>query len=315
MNIEDQNQPPRNDENEPGTKLFSTLSPITTAIFALFGIFFLYQIGGALLTLLIFGFDFEKANITAVRLLTMGGQLMLILLPTLIFARAVYHENTSYILRMRFPNIKEIGAFVIGLILLTPMLQSLINIQNYLLQSLASASPFVKNITSILDRIDKLIDQTYGNLLKSNSFFESSFIVFMVAVVPAICEETLFRGLVQKSFEQKLTPGWSIFITSFFFGMYHFNPYGLVALIALGIYFGYAAYKSDSIFVSMALHFTNNFLTVTAFFVLGNDELINSTPTSNIHLLPQVLAFILFALLFTSYIIFVRKNYFRLVST
>jgi len=314
MNIEDQNQIPPTEDNEPEIKPFSTMSPITTAILALFGIFLLYQFGGALLTIVILGLDLEKANVTAVRLLTMGSQVLLILLPSLIVARAVYRENTSYILRTRLPNLKEVGAFIIGLILLTPLLQSFLYMQNFTLEWLASISPFIRNITNILDQIDKLVDQTYGNLLKSTSFYESSFIVFVVAVVPAVCEETLFRGLVQKSFEQKLTPRLSIFITAFFFGMYHFNPYGLVALISLGIYFGYAAYISDSIFVSMALHFTNNFMAVMAYFLLGSDELINAAPAKNIQIAPQLMIFVLFAVLFFSYFYYLRKNYSRLIS-
>ncbi|MCB9248002.1 MAG: CPBP family intramembrane metalloprotease [Ignavibacteriales bacterium] len=49
--------------------------------------------------------------------------------------------------------------------------------------------------------------------------------------------------------------------------MYHFNPYGLIPLILLGMYFGFAVYKSDSIIVAMILHFLNNFISIVAYFI------------------------------------------------
>jgi len=306
-------QPPVEDnKQEPG--MFSTLPPLTTAFIALFGIFLLYQIGGAAITFLIFGLNFEKADVTALRLLTMGGQILFILLPTLIFARAVYHHNTTFILRMKIPKMREIGLFVIGLILLLPLLQNIMYIQNFLIQKLASSEFLFKKIVDLLDQIDKLVDQTYGNLLTAHSVFEGSFIVFVVAVIPALCEETLFRGLVQKSFEQKLGPLWSILITALFFGLYHFNPYGLIPLIALGSYFGYAAYVSDSIFVPMSLHFTNNLLSVLVFMILGDDELVNTPIARNIQITPHLISFVVLSTLFFSYILFVKKNYHKLVS-
>lgn len=313
MNEEYQNQQEPEEEKHGETKPFSTMSPISAAFIALIGIFLLYQIGGALLTIAIFGLNFEKADVNALRLLTMGGQILLMLLPTLVLARYVYRDNISIILRMRFPSFKEIRAFVFGLILLTPLLQNFLYIQNFLLQRLAAFSPFIKSIMNSLDQLDALIEKTYGNLLTSHSVFESSFIIFVVAVIPALCEETFFRGFVQKSFEQKLRPSSSILITGIFFGLYHFNPYGLVALIALGVYFGYAAYASNSIFVPMTLHFFNNFIAVLAVLILGKEELINTTATKNDDVFPQLISLIIFSILFFSFITYVKNNYHKLL--
>lgn len=314
MNEELQNQEnPNKEAPREELKPFSTISPILTAFIALFGIFILYQVGGAILTLAIFGLNIEKADVNAMRLLTTGGQILLMLLPTLIIARLVYHNNTTFMLRVKFPKPKEVGAFVIGLVILTPLLQNILYVQNYILQKLATSSILIKNLVRLMDELDKLVEKTYGNLISAHSIFEASFVIFIIAVIPALCEETLFRGLVQKSFERKLRPFWSIFITSLFFGLYHFNPYGLVALFLLGAYFGYAAYVSDSIFVTMILHFLNNLVAILAYFILGNDELINNTTTKYDHIVPQIFSLLMLATLFLSYIIFIRTNYDKIV--
>ena len=240
-------------------------------------------------------------------------QILFILLPALIFAKFVYPDVTSA-LRVKVPSIKEVSIFVVGLIILTPLLQSFLYIQNFLFIKLAESISFLQTIRSFLDELDKLVESAYGNLLEAHSFFEGSFIVIVVAVVPAVCEEVFFRGFVQKSFEQRMKPYLAIFITALFFGLYHFNPYGLISLIALGAYFGYAAYKSNSIFVSITLHFINNFLAVVAFLLIGDKDLVSSSATQNESIIQYLLTFFILALLFGLFIIYVRKNYNKLIG-
>lgn len=283
-------------------------NPVTAAFLGLAGIFILYQFGGAVLTLLIFGIDFEKADVNAVRLLTVGGQILFILLPSLLLAKFVYPDITSA-LRVKLPSRKEIIIFVGGLVLITPLLQSFLYIQNFIFIKLAESSAMINSFRNFIDEIDKMVQSTYGSLLEANSVFEASFIIFVVAVVPAVCEETFFRGFVQKSFEYKFKPVWSILLTALFFGVYHFNPYGLFALVALGVYFGFAAYMSNSIVIPMVLHFINNFFAVTAFLILGDEELINSsvTPTSDISY--HIISFIILLIIFSLFLLYVKRNY------
>jgi len=286
------------------------ITPLSAAFLGLALVFILYQFGGAILTLLIFGLDFEKADINAVRLLTMGGQILLILVPALLLSKFIYVDVTS-ILRVRFPGKKEIIVFIIGLIILTPLLQNYLYIQNYLIEKIAQSNQVIKSIKNIVDQLDKLLESTYTNLIVAHSFFEGLFIILIVAVVPALCEEVFFRGYVQSSFEHKFKPLMSAFLTAFFFGIYHFNPYGLIPLIALGTYFGFAAYMSNSIFVPMTLHFLNNFLAVTAFFAFGSEELITSKVSPTNEIVPNIISFVLLGLLFAGFVYYIKKNYYR----
>ncbi|MDQ7818102.1 MAG: CPBP family intramembrane glutamic endopeptidase [Melioribacteraceae bacterium] len=300
------------ENNQPGQieppKQDFYFNPVTAAFLGLAGIFILYQFGGAILTFLIFGLDFEKADVNSIRLLTVGGQILFILLPSLLLAKFVYPDITTA-LRVKFPSTKEILVFVGGLVLLTPLLQSFLYIQNFIFVKLAESSSIINSLRNFIDEIDKMLQSTYGSLLEAHSVFEASFIIFVVAVVPAFCEEIFFRGFVQKSFEYKFKPIWSILLTALFFGIYHFNPYGLFALIALGVYFGFAAYLSNSILIPIILHFINNFFAVTAFLILGDEELINSsvTPTSDISY--HIISFIILLLVFSMFLLYVKKNY------
>ncbi len=293
---------------EPQDEFQPAISPNAAAFIGLIGIFFLYQIGGSLLTVSIFGFDLENADVNALRLLQAAGQLMLILLPTLLLARYVYRD-VSTIIRYKIPDLKEAGLFTLGMFIIIPLLQSYLFIQTYLFEKLAESVSFINEIKTFLDRIDKLVESTYKFLLSYDNFVEIILIVFIVSIIPSICEEVLFRGYVQKSFELTKKPVWAILITSVFFGLYHFNPYGLVALVLLGIYFGYAAYKSSSILIPILLHFVNNFFTLIAYFIYGEEDLIESNISESSRIMAPIFAFILLLILFSLLIYYIRSYY------
>ena len=298
----------RDSSAAPEKQIHPLISPIAAAIIGLAGGFFLYQIVGGALTLLIFGMDMKSAPVNAVRLLTAGGQILFILLPALVFAKWFY-EDVSAIIRIKVPDWKEFAIFILGIVILTPLLQNYLYIQNYIFSYLAKISPFFQNVKITLDSLDKLIENTYGNLLSANNIPEGIFVIIIVSVVPAICEETMFRGFIQKSFEFKLKPFWAALITAVFFGLYHFNPYGLIPLIGLGLYFGFAAYTSNSIFIPMTLHFLNNFAAIILYFVFGNDELINSAVESKADLNSTIISFVLLLIVFSGVIVFIKRYY------
>jgi uncharacterized protein len=299
---EDQN----NDSS--GLKIQPKISPIGAAFIGLFGVLFLYQIVGGLLTLVIFGLDLKNAPVNGMRLLTMAGQILFILLPALVFAK-MFYEDVTEIIRFKFPKWEEIFLFVLGVVIFIPLSQYYLSIQNYFLNLWAANSPFINSAKSFLDKVDTAVGKTYGNLLSAHSALGMMLVILVVSVVPAICEEVLFRGFIQRSFEFKIKPVWAAFITAIFFGMFHIYPLELIPLIALGFFLGYAAYKSKSIFVPMTLHFFNNFVAVIFFFIYGNDDVINSSVDKNFKLGPAVIMSLGLILLFVGVIYAINKYY------
>jgi membrane protease YdiL (CAAX protease family) len=284
------------------------ISPIAAAFIGLIGGFILYQVVGGVITLLIFGMDLENAPVNAVRLMTMAGQILFILLPALLFSKWFYIDVSS-VIRTRVPSWKEFVLFGIGIIILTPLLQYFIAIQTYFVDILAANSPFINSIKTALDSLNELVEKTYSNLLTAKNIYEAILVIAVVAVVPALCEETMFRGFIQKSFELRIKPVWAALITAIFFGLYHFNPYGMIPLIILGFYFGFAAYMSNSILIPMSLHFINNFIAIMVYFLIGNEDLINSTPDKNVDLNSAVIMILSLGLIMIGWIITIRKFY------
>jgi membrane protease YdiL (CAAX protease family) len=289
-------------------------SPVAAAFIGLIAVFILYQFGGSLLTIAIFGFKLQNADVTALRLLTTAGQILFILLPALIFAKYTYVDVTK-IIRLKLPRISEIIFFSIGLVILATLLQSYLYIQNFILIKLAEAFPLIDKAKSFFDQIDNMVEEAYASLLTYHSVFEASFIIFVVAVIPAICEETFFRGFVQKSFELRYKPFISALITAVFFGIYHFHPYQIVPLVMLGLYFGFAAYKTNSIFVPMSLHFLNNFIALMMFFILGKDQISTPINVSFADLQISLVSFFGLTILFSILILYMNRYYYRVKKT
>lgn len=76
-----------------------------------------------------------------------------------------------------------------------------------------------------------------------------------------ICEEVLFRGVIQRSFE-RLGAVRSILITSFLFGLMHIDFQKLLGTFMLGALIGFIVYRTNSLFSGMFAHFTNNSIAV-----------------------------------------------------
>lgn len=81
--------------------------------------------------------------------------------------------------------------------------------------------------------------------------------IFIVAVLPGICEETMFRGYIINGFRKY--GFWAAAITSgVLFGVFHMDMFRLLPASLLGIYLGYMLLKTNSIYLTMFAHFLNN---------------------------------------------------------
>ncbi|MBX3256698.1 MAG: CPBP family intramembrane metalloprotease [Chitinophagaceae bacterium] len=102
--------------------------------------------------------------------------------------------------------------------------------------------------------------QTFGDYLVS---------LIMIAVLPAIFEETFFRGGMQTLLHRHFRSHWTaIIITSIIFSLIHFSYYGFLARVCLGIVLGLIFYYSQSIWLSILAHCFNNAIAVTQMYVL-----------------------------------------------
>jgi len=85
----------------------------------------------------------------------------------------------------------------------------------------------------------------------------------LMAVSPAVCEETLFRGPILRGLGSRLGPAAAILTTAGLFGIFHLDIYRLIPATVLGVLLGTLAEQARSIVPSMLAHFCNNAILVT----------------------------------------------------
>jgi len=96
-------------------------------------------------------------------------------------------------------------------------------------------------------------------LTSYTSFSQFLIALFVVVLLPALGEEALFRGIIQR----KLFQSWgnihvAIFVSAAIFSAIHLQFYGFLPRMLLGAVFGYLYYWSGSLWVAVFAHFINN---------------------------------------------------------
>lgn len=102
----------------------------------------------------------------------------------------------------------------------------------------------------------------------------------MIAILPAIGEELLFRGIIQRRLVEFANSRWvGILVSAALFSAIHLQFQGFIPRFALGVAFGYLLELTGSIWVPIAAHFFNNAIATTGYMLLGAgalDERIDS---------------------------------------
>ena len=94
--------------------------------------------------------------------------------------------------------------------------------------------------------------------------------ILIIAVIPALGEELLFRGVIQQLFLK-----WngkvhlSIWLTAFIFSAVHMQFLGFFPRLILGAVLGYMLVWSGSLWLPIIAHFTNNAFAVVVTYFIG----------------------------------------------
>ncbi len=130
--------------------------------------------------------------------------------------------------------------------------------------------------------------------------------LLVIGVSAAVCEEVMFRGLIQSGY-RKYGIAVSLGITSVLFGLLHRDIQKAVSTILLGALIGFIVYRTGSIYTGMVAHFTNNASAVILSFMASKmsgylyGEGLQQTQSfdfSNLPVVSVIIAFIFYAIIY-----------------
>ena len=113
--------------------------------------------------------------------------------------------------------------------------------------------------------------------------------LLVIALIPAIGEELTFRSVLQQALTKRMNVHLGVFLSAFIFSFIHFQFYGFLPRLFLGLVLGYMFYYSGSVWTSILMHFINNGTAVVVAYLdfkgLANVDWEHFGSTSNIAVL------------------------------
>jgi len=260
------------------TAAFRGMKPFPQLMFALFVMVasvLAFMIVGMLIAMPFFGMNgmMDSISVTAstpesihfLKYFQVIQSVGLFVVPPFILA-LLYHGNISeYLLIDRSaPGVSYLLAAV-SLLFIVPFI-------NYL-GALNSQMSFPESLSGIENWMRTMEDTAEGmveKFMKVESISGLLFNIFMIAVIPAIGEELMFRGVIQRILTN-LTKNkhWGIWIAAFLFSAMHMQFYGLLPRMALGAMFGYLLVWTGTMWVPILAHFVNNTMGVMGYYLIN----------------------------------------------
>lgn len=130
-----------------------------------------------------------------------------------------------------------------------------------------SLPSFMHSLEESMREMDQLIQEQTEYLMTVHHIGGLFVLLFVMAFLPAVCEELFFRAWFQRVLTKRFGAISSIIFVAFFFSVIHFEASGFVARFLLGVVLGFLYYYTSSLFVPIIFHFTNNALAVIIYTV------------------------------------------------
>ncbi|MBP7497085.1 MAG: CPBP family intramembrane metalloprotease [Bacteroidales bacterium] len=114
----------------------------------------------------------------------------------------------------------------------------------------------------------KIITEAFLNVTTLKGLFLN---IIMIGVLPAIGEEFVFRGVLQRIFKNWTKNSHiAIIISAILFSGIHLQFYGFIPRMLLGVMFGYLLLWTNSIWVPVIAHFINNTTAIIVNYMMIN---------------------------------------------
>jgi uncharacterized protein len=257
---------------------FRGMKPFSQLIFSAFIVlatFFFFQSVAAIIALPLFGLQHVAALLngtdisdpTSVRMLKLFQvfqTLGLFIAPSFLVAWLM-HGNVLQYLELHRP-VNFIPAILVILLIFTinPFINFLgnLNTEMHFPEWLGGMEKWMRNAEEIAEKLTKafLSVDNLGGLL---------FNLFMIAILPALGEELLFRGVIQKILiGLTRNQNWGIWLSAILFSALHMQFFGFVPRMLLGAMFGYLLVWSGSLWLPILAHFINNAGAVIALYLI-----------------------------------------------
>ena len=237
----------------------------------------------------------DFSYISAFKILLVAQQIGLFLTPAILLA-IVEGKKPSNFYGLKAPK----AELLILVTVLSICWMPIMGLSNELNQKMVFPG-FLKGLESWMRAMEDNGAKATEAILQMKSISMLLVNLFVVAVVPAVCEEFIFRGALQRIiFRLKSNPHVAIWLSAFIFSTIHVQFFGFLPRLLLGAAFGYIYFWTGSIWYAVFAHFLNNgYAVVVAFYLQANNKSISSADEMTVPWYGYIISAILTLVLFT----------------
>jgi membrane protease YdiL (CAAX protease family) len=243
---------------------YSPLLQILVSLIIILGIGFVLFVILLIPGFLLFGADISlittpssalgSNELAFLRYMVIVQDIAIFIVPAIIILYLMKPENNAPIPGLKTPYMKDVLLVIILAFFLFPItnftgqLNSEMHLPDWM-------SGLEKWMIEKEDQADGLIDL----LISSKTIWVMLLNIVMIAVLPAIGEELIFRGVFQRIFYKLFRSGHlAVWFTAFIFSAVHFQFLGFIPRFILGLSFGYLYLWSGTLWLPIIAHFVNN---------------------------------------------------------
>ncbi len=180
--------------------------------------------------------------------------------PTLVSAQVVLTSTMLVALSLGLPRAFRVSAAIwLGFAAVRPLQIALS------LVGIVGAGVLVDQVTFLLHSAAPTFFDSTGLDALNRVFLDASPLVFavltlIISVGPGLGEEMFFRGIILRSFRITM-PAWgAVVLSSLLFAVLHMNMLQGVGVMLIGLYLGFVALSTGSVWPGVAAHTLNNLL-------------------------------------------------------
>ena len=204
---------------------------------------------------------FVPENAGILRWVQFLSTILLFFLPPLIYAKICHKKAFKHL------GFSNSVSFSQVLVVISIMLASLPFVS--MLGQLTEMLPFSEATLKKFRLAEEEYAKQVAILGRMNNFADYIVSLFMLAILPAVFEETLFRGGMQNLLSRwTKMPILAIVVTSIVFSAIHFSYIGFLSRFALSFILGWMYYRTGNLWLNIIGHVTNNAVALTVLYIM-----------------------------------------------
>jgi uncharacterized protein len=197
--------------------------------------------------------DWSDPNVVSgMKVIQALSSILIFLLPAWLFAYIIYSGKSTSFLGLKPAQSKRMYLLAVLIILIAFPFVFWLGELNHLIP-----------LPKWMGNLEQEATRQMQRFLKADHIGDVIINVFIIALLPAICEEVCFRGALQRVIIHITKNAWlGIIVTSILFSALHLQFQGFLPRMFLGLILGAIYWYSGSLWPSIVAHFINNAIQV-----------------------------------------------------